>query len=424
MISIANPHSTQAALARRTALLLTGAAALAMPAAPLSAQDAAVRAPAPPVNELSFSLVTRADSNVPRLNENSPNLRNLAFSDVTVSPAILLAVERNLGRHRIGLRSRLGYRFYARNTQLNSEDISVAPFVNLDLPVCDLFVQGDVSRRQSDLGELAYIVSSDPFLANDNRETRQSVTGRVTCGGAYGLRPTFEASYDRGDNSNFLRRFSDYRTTRISPGLSYATPTLGEVSVYAVKQTTDLPNQIDAFGREGGYTLRSGGVSYTRNIGTRLNLSGRVSFVDITPKRGGNGSQSGLNYGVDATVLVNPRWQLVAHAGRDFNSQLSGFSTYQVSEDYSARINYVANPKLRFNLGGAISTRQYIFDVPPPVAFINRQTTHSIFGGASYEVGRNLQLNVDGGYLTRSADLPFFDYDDYFVSIGLRYSLF
>lgn len=421
MIAVANSHARRADLARRWVLLLAGAAGMGVPGVPLLAQSAG--GPAPPVNELTFALTARADSNVPRLNENQPNLRGLEFSDVTISPSVLLAVERNFGRHRIGLRSNLGYRFYARNTQLNSEDISVSPFVNLDLPVCDLFVQGNVSRRQSDLGELAYIVSRDPFLASKNRETRRGVTGRVTCGDAYGLRPTFEASYDRGDNSNFLRRFSDYRTTRIQPGLSYATPTLGEIGVYAVKQTTDLPNQIDASGREGGYTLRGGGLSYTRNVGTRLNLSGRVSFVDITPKRGGNGSQSGLNYGVDATLLINPRWQLTAHAGREFNSQLSGFSTYQVSEDYSIRTTYVANPRLRFNLGGAISPREYIFDIPPPIAFIKSQTTHSIFGGASYDLRRNLQLNVDGGYFTRKADLPFFDYDDYFVSIGLRYSL-
>ena len=422
-MSVTNSFPMRGAGARRAALLLAGAAAVAFPDAPVFAQAANVGAPAPPVSEVTFTATARADSNVPRLNANQQNLRALDLSDVSVSPAILLNVERNVGRHRVGLQSRLGYRFYARNTQFNSEDISVSPFVNLDLPICDLYVQGSVSRRQSDLGELAYIVTPNPFLATDNKETRRGVTGRLTCGGAYGLRPTFEASYDRGDNSNPLRRFSDYRTTTIRPGLAYATPTLGELGVYAVKQTTDLPNQTGATGRQGGYTLRGGGISYARNVGTRLSLNGRVSFVDLTPRRGGTGSRSGLNYSVDGTLLVNPRWQVMGHAGRDFNSELTGFSTYDISEDYSLTITYVANPRLRFNLGGTISQRDYVFDVPPPVAFIRSQTTHTIFGGTSYELGRDLQLNIDGGYSTRSADLSYFDYDNYFVSIGLRYSL-
>jgi hypothetical protein len=373
-------------------------------------------------SDLVFSLTARYDSNVPRLNDETVNIRNLEKEDIRISPALQLDVSRNLGRHQVGLRSYLGYDFYIRNTTLNRERLSVEPYVYLDLPVCDLALSGLAARQQSDLAQLVY-VGLDPTIGADNTETRKRINGKLICGETYGLRPTLEIERASGDNSNPLRQIADYRVTRIQPGVSYASPALGEVSLFAFKQDTDLPNQILPNGEAGGYTLRGFGVQYARNIGTRLNFNGSVSHVEVTPYGGTLDSRSGLNASVALTLLASDRLQLTAFANRNFTSTLTSTSTYELAQGYGLTANYAANDRLRLRLGGQVAPRRFFYAVTPTGPFIGEQTQYDIFGGVTYNLNRRLRLNLDGGYQRRNADFDIFDYESVYAAVGISVSL-
>ena len=372
-------------------------------------------------SDLTFSVTARYDDNVTRVNDVRPNLQNLKRKDVRISPALQLNAARNIGRHQIGIRSYLGYDFYTRNSILNRERLVVEPFAFLDLPVCDLGVDALASRSQSDLGDLVYL-GIDPTLGAENTETRKRVSGRLSCGDSYGLRPTFEVERASGFNSNLLRRLADYTVTRIQPGVGYASPALGEVSLYVVRTDTDLPNQILPNGQQAGYTLRGVGASYRRAIGTRLNFNGSLSHVDVTPY-GGQGSRSGLNASVSLTLLASERLQFVAFANRNFTSNLSSNATYELAEGYGLTANYAANDRLRFRLGGQYSPRSFYYAVTPTGPFIGSQTQYDIFGGASYNLNRRVRLNFDIGAQRRDADLDFFDYRSFYAATGIAISL-
>lgn len=401
--------------------LAQGGAAVAQATvgAPAATSSAGSGATGP--NGLTFSLTARYDDNVPRNNDLRANSSNLVRSDVRISPAIELNASRNIGRHQIGIRSHLGYDFYARNTVLNRERLSVGPFAFFDLPVCDLAVEGLASRGQSDLGQLVF-VGIDPNLGVKNTETRKRINGRLVCGGNYGLRPSLEVERTSGDNSNPLRRIADYRVTRIQPGVGYASPGLGEVSAYAVRQDTDLPNQLFPNGQQAGYTLRGFGASYRRNIGTRLNFSGSISHVEVAPYDGGGG-RSGLNASLALTLLASERLQLVAFANRAFTSSLTSNATYELAEGYGLTANYAVNDRLRLKLGGLIAPRSFFYAVTPTGPFIGRQTQSDIFGGASYSFNRRMRLNLDVGAQRRDADLDFFDYRSFYAAAGIAISL-
>lgn len=373
-------------------------------------------------NDVVFSLNARYDSNVPRLNDEAVDTRGFEREDIRISPAVQLDVSRNLGRHQVGLRSYLGYDFYVRNTTLNRERLSVEPFAYVNLPVCDLSLAGLASRHQSDLGELVY-VGIDPTLGSDNTETRKRINGKLICGDTYGLRPTFEVERASGDNSNPLRQIADYRVTRIQPGVGYASPALGEISVYAVKQNTDLPNQRLPNGEMGGYTLRGFGVQYSRNIGTRLNFNGSVSHVELTPYDRTLEGQSGLNASVALTLLASDRLQLTAFANRNFTSTLTSTSTYELAQGYGLTANYAASDRLRLRLGGQVSPRRFFYAVAPTGPFIGEQTQYDIFGGITYNLNRRMRLNLDGGYQRRDADFDNFDYDSVYAAVGISVSL-
>lgn len=401
--------------------LAQGGAAVAQATvgAPAATSSAGSGATGP--NGLTFSLTARYDDNVPRNNDLRANSSNLVRSDVRISPAIELNASRDIGRHQIGIRSHLGYDFYARNTVLNRERLSVGPFAFFDLPVCDLAVEGLASRGQSDLGQLVF-VGIDPNLGVKNTETRKRINGRLVCGGNYGLRPSLEVERTSGDNSNPLRRIADYRVTRIQPGVGYASPGLGEVSAYAVRQDTDLPNQLFPNGQQAGYTLRGFGASYRRNIGTRLNFSGSISHVEVAPYDGGGG-RSGLNASLALTLLASERLQLVAFANRAFTSSLTSNATYELAEGYGLTANYAVNDRLRLKLGGLIAPRSFFYAVTPTGPFIGRQTQSDIFGGASYSFNRRMRLNLDVGAQRRDADLDFFDYRSFYAAAGIAISL-
>lgn len=374
-------------------------------------------------NDVTLSVTARYDTNVPRIGDDRLlALRGFEREDVRISPGANLYVTRNLGRHQIGLRSYLGYDFYIRNTQLNSERLSVEPFVYLDLPVCDLTVEGLAARRQSQLGNIV-VIAADPTIGLKNTETRKRVNGRVVCGQAYGLRPTFEVEYATGANSNPLRRIANYSVTRIQPGVSYASPALGEIGVYAVKQETDLPNQILPSGAISGFSLRGFGLSYRRDIGARLKFDGSISRVEVTPYSPTLRKRSGVNGSLALTLLASDRLQLTGFANRAFTSTLTSNAAYELSQGYGLTANYAASDRLRLRLGGQVARRRFFYAVTPTGPFIGRQTQYDIFGGASYNLNRRLRLNFDTGVQRRDADLDQFDFRSFFASVGIALSL-
>ncbi len=373
-------------------------------------------------SNITASVTARYESNLARVEDAALAAeRGIEAEDIRIGPNLQLDVARMLGRHQVGLRAYLGYDFYVRNTQLNRERLLIEPFANLDLPVCDLAIDAGVGRRLSEIGDVV-VIGPDPTIGIDNTETTKRIVGRVVCGDSYGLRPTFEVEHAVGDNSNPLRRRADYRVTRIQPGVGYASPTLGEVSLYAIRQDTDLPNQLQPNGQMAGFTLRGAGLGYRRAIGTRLNFNGNISHVEVTPYDGSS-SRSGINGSVALTMIASERLQLVAFANRAFTSTLTSDATYELQQGYGLTANYAANDRLRFRLGGQIAPRRLYYAVTPVGAFIERQTQTDIFAGATYNLNRRMRLTLDGGYQKRDADLNVFDYDGYYVAVGLSVSL-
>lgn len=372
-----------------------------------------------PVNSLLLSLTSQFETNVPRINDQGRNPRNLVKRDIRTTPSADLIFSRNLGRQQFGVRSSVGYDIYARNSQLDSWRFLVQPNAYLDLPVCDLKAEASVSRQQSDLGELVYF-GVDPTASTSNIEIRKRAEGTLICGDGLGLRPTFTVARDVGDNENPLRRRADFRSTRLQPGLSYSSPALGTVSAYAVRVDTDLPYQPVAGGIT-GYRQKGYGLSYLRDIGRYLTFDGSVSHMDIQPRGGGLGTRSGVNYDLALTVQPTEQLQLQGKASRAFSSSLTSISAYELDQDYGLTINYAANSRLRFVVGGSVSPREFFYDQVPPGLFIKKQTQKSIFAGARTDLGRRFRLSLNAGYDTRDADISTFDYRAFHTSVGISF---
>lgn len=428
----AGSRAAATARARRRgalALLLSGvafpaAAQSTASAAPTSAPRGVGGAASPSRDNITFSIVSRYDSNVARIGDGlTPIVTRAQGDDIRITPSVTLDVARNLGRHQIGLQSSLGYDFYTRNPSLDSERILVNPFVYLDLPVCDLYLSGTARRRRTSLGDIVFLTQPNLDAALDNKETYRRASAQVTCGNTYGLRPGITVEYADGRNSSSLRRIADFSTTRIQPTLSYAGPALGEISLFATRTETDLPNQRSATGGDAGYILRGAGLGYRRAIGSRLTFDGSVSWVELTQRSGTLGSRSGLNGSANLSLVAGPRLQLVAFANRAFNSSLTSSARYELGESYGLTANYAASDRLRLRAGGQVSPRRYFFDPVPTGPFISQQTHSDIFAGASVSLNRRMSLTFDTGYQKRTANVPDFNYENYYAAVGFTFRL-
>ena len=407
---------------------------IALGQAPLQAQSVgnalpsspAPRSGGPPADRGSINLTldTRYDSNIARIGDNVPNTRGLTAEDIRISPAIFIDYAKNIGRHRAGVTANLGYDFYVNNSRLNAERINVQPFVDLDLPVCDLSLSIAASRRRSDLGELTFVTGAE-LISGNNLETIKRFNGALTCGERYGLQPTFSYTATNANNSNFLRRTADYRSRQYRPGVAYESPGLGRIGLFAVAQDTDLPFQFDAAGRSTGYHSKGAGVSYSRSSGI-WTFDGSLYFNDLQPFDPLVPSRKGVNGSAQLNIVATPRLQITAAASRDFTSSLTSNATYEVIENYSLRANYAASERLRLRLGGFVQPRSLIYASAPAnqiIPLINQQTRKSIYGGASLDLSRRLRLSVDTGYEKLESNSVLFDYDDYYVSVGFAFRI-
>ena len=401
--------------------------------APLHAQSVGNALPPPPPtrpgeppaerSSINLTLDNRYESNIARIGDNTPNVRGLTAEDIRISPAVFIDYAKNIGRHRAGVTANLGYDFYVNNSQLNSERINVQPFVNLDLPVCDVALSVTASRRRSDFGELTFVTGE--AISGNNLETIKQFNGSLTCGERYGLQPTFSYSATNASNSNVRRSLADYRSRQYRPGLTYDSPGLGRIGVFAVRTDTDQPFQFDAAGRSTGYRSTGAGVSYSRALGV-WSIDASVSFNDLQPYDLAVPSRNGVNGNIRFTLVASPRLQLSAFASRDFTSSLTSNATYEVNENYGLNANYAVDDRLRLRLGGFVQPRSLIYGRAQqnlPVPLITQQTRKSIYGGATYNASGRLRVSLDTGYEMLDAEPTIYSYDNYFVAVGFAFEI-
>lgn len=370
-----------------------------------------------PSQEISLSISVKHDSNIARSSRARAIARGLERADERITPSLNVNIERNLGRHTVGLEGSLGYDFHRRNTQLDRERIFVRPKVELNFPICSASLQAEFSRQQSDLGDYAFAGVNGPAGVR-NTETRQDYSGELRCGRPGGLRPTLGIGRTIGENSNPLRERADFNSTEFLGGLSYDNATIGEFLLYVSKRKTDLPSQIVA-GSEDGYDLTSYGLRFKRDIGTRFDLDAGAAIVNIDPKNPILPSRSNFIWDASVTAQIGTRLQIAGTMSSNVTNTLTSDAVYNKQKTYALRAIFAVNDRLRLNAGVSSSPRRYIYAVTPAQPYISKETQRSITGGLSYEINRRFRLAMAGGYQERDADQNFFDYSGKFVSLTL-----
>lgn len=384
---------------------------------------AAAEAPKGPVTNITLEFDVRHDSNVARGSAQRAAQRGLVRSDERFTPTLDVELARPVGPHLFSINGNLGYDFYRRNGRLNRERLEIAGGADLHLSRCELNLTPSFSRKQSDLGDISALSTGGGGSVR-NAETIQDYEGTLSCGGAFGLRPTANAGRTIGDNSAIRRRISDYRTTTYGGGLTYVGPAVGTVSAIYRHAINDYPHRNLPGGASDGYTTDGVTFSLERSIGSRLTGQASLGYLSLSPRRAATQSFSSATWNVGLTGTIGTSLQLHGATSRSVMPSLLNDSLYHVSRSFELDATYAINTRMSFKLGGSTATRRYVgagAAFGPLLTSDRRDEVNATF---SLRQSPRLSFFLDGGYETRHANDNFYNYDNVYVGLRTQFRLY
>lgn len=367
-----------------------------------------------------FDMQVRHDSNATRSDAARAATRGLSRSDERVTPAVQLDIYQPFGRNSFSVAGSVGYDLHRRNSSLDRERIQLDSGLKLAAAICSLDLHATASRRQSDLGDFAFV----PVAGQDttkNVETVISYGAQLGCGAEIGLRPFAGISRDEGDNSNVFRSRSDYRTTSYQTGVEYRHPTIGTAKLYVSRRNPRYPNRFIG-GRQDGYRQTSYGGSFERNIGARMKASVDVAYTKLDSRGTFARSFGGLTWNGTLSAAVSPSVKLSAIVGRKVDSSLNNEAAYHVGKTYGIDGSFAVNPRVTFQTGYSLEPRRYIYSVAVLPPALEREKRNRTYGRIIYKRSQRLSVNFDLGYEKRRANGTIFDYGNTYASGGFQIS--
>lgn len=413
---------------------------MAIAYAALVSGTADAQARRPVTRHLDFSLTGDVvyDDNVSRSSRALADLRGLKQADTRFTPGVKVDGLIPFGRQSLSIIGSAGYDFYARNSRLNRERIALDTVLALRFGRCDGTINGSYARRQSQLDDLILIV--DPSLINDpsrfrrglvrNTEEIKTIGASASCGAAVGLRPTASIQHTWVDNSQAIRRFSDYYSTSYSAGIAYARPRFGELTVFGRYDTTTFPNRanLPGFGgQKDGYEVKGGGVRFERELGSRLLGLAELSYSSVNPKRDGVPGFSGLTWRLNLTADVSSRLQLIAQASRAVEPSNRVDANYSISRIYGLNGTYTLSPRLTLEASALQRQRDYrgagilFLPIIGEPLLMDKSRTYS--AGLRYRASERLGFTLSGAHETRNANGTFYDYTSNRVLAGVAWRI-
>lgn len=354
------------------------------------------------------------DDNVFRLPDGVTRPGVSKRSDWIIEPTVSVSYTRPLARGQLMASGRLSYRFYGRNSELNRENVDLNLRGDTALWRCTVTPNVSFRRQQSDLADIIDGVTVK------NADTRLRFGSGLLCGNDVGIRPGVEYSYENVSNSSSAREISDYHRHTVTGRLGYSRPSLGLIALYGTLQQGKYPNRplIGSVAANDEVRTYSGGLEYSRELGTRLSGSVYVGYMKVKaqpstiPSVAGVPGHSGITYGGDLSYRGSDRISASLSFSRDTQqSNLLGID-YSLQTQFAGSINYAVSRIISLS-GTASHTRRSFrgtaFVVPGVVLGSGDRTTQ--FGGAiTFQSFRRLNFKLSGTHFIRSSPLPNLDY--------------
>lgn len=377
---------------------------------------------APPVDRFSVNLSARAEynTNISGASEAEARARGITVEDWVYTPSVSVNFNLPVGRQVVFLRGSAGYLFHDQNKSLDSERITLDTGVRGRISLCNVTVGGNYQRSLSSMDDIVLGPTIDNILEV------KSVGATAICARKTGLGLTGAVTQEWGDNSTTLLQTQDYESTTYTGGVVYSRPRLGTITVFGRHQKIDYVNRAPGLGVLGGpngYESNTGGVSYERHLGARIDgtISTSYTSVDslgaVVPGATTSGDFSGFTYSLNARYRVTNRLTTEFLFSREVSPSNRFGDSYDLSENYEVRGSYNFGSRITGRLGyqhrNVDSKGGQIF-----AGNLTDSRSTVVSGGLTYRQSKRVSLNLDAAHEEREANDPRYNYDNTRVGVS------
>lgn len=394
------------AIERLAWMLTLGATALS---SPVLAQEA---------RSLDFGLQARVehDSNVAQSSELVAQQRGLSRSDTIFTPSLNVNALIPVGRQSVFLRGAVGYTFYDKNSQLDRARVNLTGGANGRAGPCTGAVTGGLLIGQSELTDIALVTSVE------NVQETKRIALDLSCARPTGLGVVFSASQDWTDNSVEQLFSSESERRSIMAGFSYSRPALGSITVFANHQETEYPNRLLAVGVTDGYEMDAYGVTYSRQLGARIQGTVTAAYTTVNPASSALlgaavADFTGTTYSGNLTFRATSRLRAQANFSRAITPSVGVGKQYDVQTGYGISADYDIGSRFAVNLGMGQNESESEGVLPSSLTLTSSRLT-TVFGSVRYKQSDRISLTLNARREERKANLPQFEYSSNRIGIS------
>lgn len=332
----------------------------------------------------------------------------------STAPGVTVDINRNFARQRVFLQGAAEYVFNSRYRFLNRENLNFTGGAQLRFgPRCQINPTALFFRAQSDLEDLGVVTS--------NTVTIQDYSVSVSCPRPAGFFPVISGSIQRTDNARRIERNQTIKDGRFA--LVYRRPSLGEAElfgqVFEIRRNRFLPSDTGLV--RDTTSVKSVGVRLSRSVGTRVSAEVQAAYTHANPAPGIRGF-SGPTYRGSITYEPAPRLGLTAGFGRALSGSGNLGTSYSVSENAELKVR--AKLSAKTSAGAGINVAKIQLRGEDPIFTVNRRGTsrrYTINGNISYDLARQIVLDLATRYRKRDAANDFYDYSAFTTTLSASF---
>lgn len=377
----------------------------------------ALAAPKAPVDKFSVTASVRVEqqSNMSGVSESEARLRGVSPDDTTYAPGIGVVVNLPVGRQTFFLNGYAGYLYHDKNTIYDSERLTLDTGVRGRVAICDVVASGNYQRALSSFEDIVLGPTVDNILEV------KGVRAQASCARRTGLGVTGSISHEVATNNETLLRIQDYTLDSYMGGVTYSKPRLGTITLFGQRQETTYDHRIPVAGQSDGYNSTSGGLTYERHLGARIDGSVTLSYTSVkgtgVNAPGVRTDFDGFTYQLTAAYRASQRLHFNGSFGRDVTPSNRFGNSYDVTTRYAVRGDYELSSRISTNLG----YEQHETDSSGGQVFagnLTNSTVKIVSGGVQFKLNRRIGFSLDAAYEQRDANNPRYTYDNTRVGVS------
>jgi hypothetical protein len=364
--------------------------------------------------EIFLGNVLTYDDNVFRTPDGVTRPGTTHGSDWILEPTASINYTRPLARGSIGARAQVSYKFYRHNSDLNRENIDFGLNGTTAISLCDVNGEATFRRSQSDLAD---VIDGAPAK---NVENRTRFNAGVQCGLPRGISPGLEYTHEIATNGSSIRQESNSVRDTLTGRIGYRSPTLGFVSFFGTISDGRYPNRPSpGLGLSPNDQIRtySGGISYSREIGTRLSGVVSIGYMKVKPKLATVPGHKGITYSGNLSYRGSDRISATLNFSRaSQQSNLLGID-YSITTSFGGNINYVFSPVISVTANASFTKRDFTASsfLVQPVGSGDKTRTYG--ATINFQSFRRLRFAINGTHFIRSSPIAGLDYTANRVSL-------